>query len=198
MRLLAFLLAALVGFLPAMARAQGPAPAPTVLPIPSPPAPVQPAQVPALEPPPDLAGLVNRPVTRVLVVLEGNVWDDVPVPVVTSLSAGTPLTPARARAVLHELLASGRFARGRILAQEDGDGALVTARVVPRKLVDRLQVDIHGARLDLEELLRGAGLSEGGEIVGADLEQMTESARAHLRDPRVSLRPGAHPDARHR
>jgi outer membrane protein insertion porin family len=175
MRLLALLLAALVGSLPTTARAQGPAPAPTVLPIPSPPAPVQPAQVPALEPPPDLAGLVNRRVTRVLVVLDGNVWDDVPVPVVTSLSAGTPLTPARARAVLHELLASGRFARGRILAQEDGDGALVTARVVPRKLIDRLQVDIHGARLDLEELLRGAGLSEGGEIVGADLEQMTES-----------------------
>jgi outer membrane protein insertion porin family len=175
MRLLALLFAALVGLLPSIARAEGVAPAPTVLPIPAPPPPLALPQVPTLASPPDLAGLANRPVTRVAVVLEGNVWDDVAVPVITSLKAGTPLTPTGARAVLDELLGSGRFARGRISAQEDGAGVLLTARVVPRKLVDQLQVDLHGARLDLDEVLRSAGLSQGGEIIGADLERTTES-----------------------
>ena len=41
---------------------------------------------------------------------------------------------------------------------------------MPRKLVDRLQIDLHGARLDVDELLRSANLAEGGEIVGADLD----------------------------
>ena len=169
---LAALLVAGVGLVPAPARAQ---PAQTmlpqtVLPVPRPPEPPPRPQVPTLDPPPDLAGLENRPVTRVAVVLEGNVWDDVEVPVVTRLKAGDPLTPAGTRAVLRELLQTGHFARGRVLAQQDGGGALVTARMVPRKLIDRLQVELHGARLDVEELLRSADLAEGGEIVGADLD----------------------------
>jgi len=49
-------------------------------------------------------------------------------------------------------------------------GVLLVARVVPRKLVGRLRVDLHGARLDRDELLREADLVEGGEIVGADLD----------------------------
>jgi outer membrane protein assembly factor BamA len=139
------------------------------------PAPVETsAQVPVLDPPADLTGLSNRPVTRIAVVLEGNVWDDVEVPPVTVLKPGDPLTPGGVRAVLRELLRSGLFARGRVLVTSEGAGALVTARVVPRKLVDRLQVDLHGARLDLDELLRSADLAEGGEIVGADLETTIE------------------------
>ncbi len=145
-----------------------------MLPIPAG-APEPAAQVPTLEPPPDLAGLANRPVSRVTVVLEGNVWDDVEVPPVTGLKPGDSLTPAAARAVLRELLRTGRFARGRISAQGDeSGGVVVTARVVPRKLVDRLQVDLHGARLDVDELLRSAGLAEGGEIIGADLDATIE------------------------
>ncbi|HTB75908.1 MAG TPA: hypothetical protein VK762_21815, partial [Polyangiaceae bacterium] len=63
MRLYVLLLAALivagVGLVPAPARAQS---APTVLPVPRP-APVEPPpQVPTLDPPPDLTGLENRTV----------------------------------------------------------------------------------------------------------------------------------------
>ncbi len=176
MRLLFLVFAALivagVGLVPAPARAQS---APTVLPVPRPAPPEPPSQVPVLDPPPDLTGVENRAVTRVAVVLEGNVWDDVEVPVVKSLKAGDPLTPAGTRAVLRELLRTGRFARGRVSVQQDGGGVLVTARVVPRKLVDRMQVDLHGVRLDVEELLRSADLAEGGEIVGADLDATIES-----------------------
>jgi outer membrane protein assembly factor BamA len=175
MRLLVLVVALVlagVGLTPAPARAQS---APAFLPVPPPAAAEPPAQVPVLDPPPDLSGLENRPVTRIAVVLEGNVWDDVQVPVVTSLKPGDPLTPAATRALLRELLRTGRFARGRVSAQPDGAGVLVTARVVPRKLIDRMQVDLHGARLDIDELLRTADLSEGGEIVGADLDATIES-----------------------
>jgi outer membrane protein insertion porin family len=178
MRLFVLAFAALIvagfGLVPAAARAQ-PAPPPKVLLVPRPAPPEPAAQVPALDPPPDLTGLENRTVTRVTVVLEGNPWDDVEIPVVASLKAGDLLTAAGARAALRELLGTGRFARGRISAQQDGVGALVTARLVPRKLVARLQVDLHGARLDVDELLHGAGLAEGGEIVGADLDTTIES-----------------------
>jgi outer membrane protein assembly factor BamA len=176
MRLLVLVVTALVvagvGLMPARARAQS---SPRILPVPPPPTAEPPPQVPALEPPPDLSGLEHRTVTRVAVVLEGNVWDDVQVPAVTSLKPGDPLTSAGARSVLRELLRTGRFARGRVTVQPDGMGALVTARVVPRKLIDRMQVDLHGARLDLDELLRSANLSDGGEIVGADLEATIDS-----------------------
>ncbi|HTB72603.1 MAG TPA: POTRA domain-containing protein [Polyangiaceae bacterium] len=181
MRLFVLVLAALivagVGLVPAPARAQA---APTVLPVPPPPPVEPPPQVPTLDPPPDLTGLENRTVTRVAVVLEGNVWDDVQVPVVTSLKAGDPLTPAGTRAVLRELLRSGRFARGRVSVQQDGGGALVIARVVPRKLIDRMQVDLHGSRLDVDELLRSADLAEGGEIVGADLDSIIEKVERNF------------------
>jgi outer membrane protein insertion porin family len=163
-------LALAVGLAPALARAQAAAGAPTVLPIPLPPPAETAAQVPVLDPPADLTGVLNRPVARVAVVLEGNVWDDVEIPPVTALKPGDLVTAAGVRAVLRELLRSGRFARGRVSVADEGGGVLVTARVVPRKLIDRLQIDLHGARLDLDELLRSAGLSEGGEIVGTELE----------------------------
>jgi outer membrane protein assembly factor BamA len=127
-------------------------------------------QVPALAPPPDLQGLVGRPVTRVAVVLEGNIWDDVQVPDVKRLRPGDPMTAAAARDVLEELLGSGRFARGRVLAEAEGAGVLVVARLVPRKLVGKLTIDLHGAPLERDEVLREADLSDGGEIVGADVE----------------------------
>ena len=60
----AALIAAGVGLAPVRARAQ---PLRTVLPVPPPVAPDPPPQVPTLDPPPDLAGLENRPVTRVAV-----------------------------------------------------------------------------------------------------------------------------------
>jgi hypothetical protein len=44
-------------------------------------------------------------------------------------------------------------------------------RVVPRKRIGRLEVDLHGARLDVDEVLRAADLEDGGEIVGADVGQ---------------------------
>ena len=168
MRLSALLLAAVAAVVPGVAGAQ---PAPQVVPI----APTRPAepepQTPALAPPPDLTGLAGKPVTRVTVELDGNVWDDVRAPLIDTLKVGDTLTPTGARRALDELLRTGRFARGQVSVQREGVGVAVVLRVAPRKLVERLDVDLHQTRLDREELLRDASLSEGGEIIGADLAE---------------------------
>ncbi len=163
MRLRGFLSAWAVGLWSASAAAQ------TVTPIPRTPPVAQPAQAPAMQPAAELGDLLGKPVTRVAVVLEGNIWDDVDVPPVRTVKPGEPLTAALARRALDELLASGSFARGRVVATPEGSGALVVVRVVPRKLVTRIQLDLHGMRIDREELLAAADLSEGGEIVSTEL-----------------------------
>ena len=155
---------ALLALAPGRAVAQ--AVTPIALPQPATPA----AQAPAPQAPLELGGLLGKPITRVAVVFDGNVWDDLEVPAVKTVKPGDPLTPAVARRALAELLASGGFARGRVSAVADGGGALVVVRVVPRKLVTRVRLDMHGARLDRDELLTAASLSEGGELVSADLD----------------------------
>jgi outer membrane protein insertion porin family len=168
------MLAAAVGLRAGMASADPP-PAPSVIPVPpTPPAEPLPT-VPSLEPMADLAGLEGKTVSRVVVTLEGNVWNDVEVPRITELKGGDTLTVPAARRALAEALRTGGFARGRVTAHADGDLALVTIHLVPRKLIDHIQLDLHGAGVDQEELLRDANLAEGGEIVGADID--TDVAR---------------------
>jgi outer membrane protein assembly factor BamA len=140
-----------------------------VTPIPPVPPAQAPLQSPVISAPPDLGALAGRPVMRVAVVLEGNIWNDVEIPPITSAKPGEALTPALARRALDELLASGRFARGRVTVSPEGVGAALVVRLVPRKLIRRLEIDLHGARVDYDELLRDAGLAEGGELVGADI-----------------------------
>ena len=167
MRLRALLLAALVGATPRVVQAQN---AVTVLPIAPPPALAPEPQVPTIDAPPNLSAFDGMSIGHVSVVLEGNVWNDVKVPRVTSVKPGDTFTASDARRALEEMLASGLFARGRVTVQSEPDGVLLVVRVVPRKLVGRLRVEVHGARLDREELLREADLAEGAEVVGADLD----------------------------
>ena len=112
MRALASALLLALGLWPGLAHAQ------TVRPIAAPPAPPTAPLVPTLDPPRDLSALAGKPVTRVSVVLEGNVWNDVEVPPVKSVKAGDVLTATLARRALDELLASGHFARGRVTARK--------------------------------------------------------------------------------
>ena len=168
MRLRAALFACALGLVPASASAQTVTPIPVVAPAPPPPA------SPTLQAAPDLGDLAGKPITRVTVVLDGNAWDDVVVPTVRTVRTGDPLTPAVARRALAELLASGSFARGRVSVAAENGGAQLVLRVVPRKLVTRIRLDVHGARLDREELLGAADLSEGGELVSADIVAMDE------------------------
>jgi outer membrane protein assembly factor BamA len=147
------------------------APAPTAAPAP---------EVPTLAPAEELGDLAGKPVTRVAVELEGNIWDDVQVPHVKGVRPGNVLTPALARRALDELLATGGFARGQVTAAPENGGALLVVRVVPRKLIQKLQVDLHGAPLDYTELLRAVDLGEGSEIVGADVHQLDDRIASYF------------------
>lgn len=169
----------------------GPGRAQTATPIPPAAASAPPTSTPTLDPAPALGDLVGKPVTRVSVVLEGNIWDDVAVPTVLTVKAGEVLSPALARRALAEVLGSGGFARGRISATADGAGAKLVVHLVPRKLATRIRLDTHGARLDRDELLSAAGLSEGGEVVGADID---EDAAAMTRVCALHGYPAAHVD----
>ncbi|HZU82146.1 MAG TPA: POTRA domain-containing protein, partial [Polyangiaceae bacterium] len=138
-----------------------------VLPPPPPVAPAQ--QTPEIEPPPDLTALAGKPVTRIHVALDGNVWTDVEIPTIHEVKPGELLTAAAVRRAMSELLGGGRFARVRASATLEEGGVALTLRAAPRKLVGRLELDLHGARLERDELLREADLAEGGELVGAEL-----------------------------
>ncbi len=186
-RFAAFLLSWAVALGPGVARAQ------TVTPIPRPPPPAAAAQTPALEPAADLSALAGKPVTRATVVLEGNAWDDVEAPAIASVRAGEPLSAAVARRALEEVLATGRFARARVSASADGPGVLLVVRAVPRKLVKRVSLDLHGARVDYDEVLRDAGLAEGAELVADEIDQVAGRIE---RDMALRGYPAAHATVR--
>jgi outer membrane protein assembly factor BamA len=156
--------AALAGGAPAVARAQAAAADTVTLLPPTPPREGTPT-APTLAPGQDLGELAGRAITRVTVVLEDNVWDDVHAPALSSLKPGDTLTPSAARRAMAELLDSGRFARARVSAQADGAGASVLLQAVPRKLVARILYDARGVDVDREEALAEAEIVEGGEIV---------------------------------
>ncbi len=169
MRFGALLFAALVGIAPRAARAE---PAPTVVRMAPACQATESAAMPPLDPPPDLSEFAGKAIAAVNVVLEGNVWDDVAVPRVASIKPGESFSPGAARRALDALLGSGGFARGRVTARSEASGVVVSLYLVPRKLVRGLKLDLHESRLDRDELLREADLSEGGEIIGADLSAM--------------------------
>ena len=171
-KIAAIALAAVMAGVSARAAAQ-PAQAVTVIPAPKDEAPA--AQLPALDAPPDLSAIAGRPITRHR-VLEGNVWDDVQAPQPGVREAGELWTAGAAgRRALAEVLATGQFARGRVTATPEGGGAALVVRVVPRKLVDKLQIDMHRAKVDYDELLHAADTcaekearSSGPDIPQAD------------------------------
>jgi outer membrane protein assembly factor BamA len=132
----------------------------------------QPAAPPAIAqvlPPPDLSAFIGRKVTRVEITLEDDTWSDVAIPSVRTVRAGLDFVPALARQLLDEVLASGLFARGRVSVLEEPGGVRLVAHVVPRKLIESLRVDLHGAPVQEDELLRDADLATGGELVAKDL-----------------------------
>jgi outer membrane protein insertion porin family len=168
------LLAAVLALTPFAASAQ------TLVPISPTPPPSPSSQVPALQTPADLSGLVGKPITRVVVVLEGNVWKDISAPAVHGVKIGETLTPEAARRALAELLATGQFARDRATATPEGGGAALVLYAAPRKLIVRLELALHGATVDRDDLLRETNLTEGGEIVGADVGETAARITRYL------------------
>jgi outer membrane protein insertion porin family len=152
----------------------------TVVPIrPTPPRP-PPPQVRTPDAPADLSGLTGKSIVRVSVAIEGNVWPDVEPPAIHDVKVGDTLTPAVARRAMAELLSSGRFADASATATKEGEGVALLLRVAPRKRVGHIELDLHGARVNRDELLRDANLADDGEIVGTELGEIRAAIARHL------------------
>jgi outer membrane protein assembly factor BamA len=154
---------------PVSARAEGPDDVAVLTP---PPVPPLGNPTPVLKPPSDVARFVNQTVLTVDVVMRPEdraLWPDVKLPAVGILRPGDPFTSEHLRSAMQEVLATGSFADASTDLQADGAGVRVTIHVVPRKVIDGIRVDLHGAPLDGDELLRDLDLTTDGEIVAGDL-----------------------------
>ncbi len=125
------------------------------------------ASVPA--PPPDLSAFEGKPVHAAEVVQDEDPWDDIKPPILRSIHLGDPFRADMARAALLEATRTGLYGTAKVNMIPEGDGVRIRVHAVPRRVIDALRVDTHGAPLDREEILREAQLEEGGEILGSDV-----------------------------
>jgi outer membrane protein assembly factor BamA len=131
-------------------------------------------------PAPDLSPFGARLVSRVDVELDDDTWSNVVIPPVRSVHPGDVFSPGLSRRALSDVLDTGLFARGRVSALVEGAGVRLIVHVVPRKLIENLRVDLHGARVERDALLREADLAEGGELIGRDLPDQKKRIEAFL------------------
>jgi len=162
-----------------------------VLAPPSPPAPAK--TVPTIQPRVNVDACIGRPVMGTEVALDGEPWGMTRLPTIVGIKGGEPFSEELMRRAMSELLDGARFARARASVVDMGPGCRIVVHVVVRKLIERLEVDLDGAKIDRDELLREGDLVEGGEFVGAELgakqERMeTLLSRHGYPDATVSLR----------
>ena len=114
------------------------------------------------------------------VVLDDNHWPDVRPPTITEMRPGNRLSPVLVRKAIAEAVASGHFADAYVEVVKEGAGVRATIHMMPRKVIDSIKLDLHGAPIDGEELLRDAELVTDGEIVGRDVPRHQERIEATL------------------
>lgn len=163
--LIGVVLALALGF-PSAGLASDPPPVEVLAPPASPPLGTSDVTV---EAPVDLTALVGKPVTFALVEVEDDLWEDTKPPTLTKAKTGDAFTPELARSALLEAMDSGLFGSARVDAIADGSGVKLVVHAVPRKVVESLNLELHGAPLERDEILREAMLEEGTELVGMDL-----------------------------
>jgi outer membrane protein assembly factor BamA len=142
------------------------------------------AKVPELRPPPDLRGLVGRPLSRVEVVVSGARWRG-KLPVARA-EAGQLLSPELVRRSLDGLLESGKVAAASAEVEPDGDNVVLRFRLTPRRVI--ADVKVTGGVLPEDVLLRAAGAQVGRELVEDDLARIAQQLReehAHHGYPRA-------------
>jgi outer membrane protein assembly factor BamA len=107
--------------------------------------------------------LEGQAILRTEVVLEDTPWKDIALPKLAA-GPGERFSPAVARRLLATALESGRFADGRVFARLETGGVVVLVRLVPRKVVQDITTDFHGAAIAREDVLREADLARDQEI----------------------------------
>ncbi|MDC3956849.1 POTRA domain-containing protein [Polyangium jinanense] len=133
---------------------------------------------PQLSPPPDTSALTGKPIKRVDVVTVGSRWSTSLR--ITKVRAGEPFEPSAARTVMRELTESGQFARVTVEAIAEGDGVVLRAHVLPRRLVASIRLS--GATLDRAATLDAARVREGGEITSPMLTEIGQRIRRYYAD----------------
>jgi outer membrane protein insertion porin family len=138
---------------------------------------------PVLKSGPNLAPFLNQVVLGVDVVIPPDqraLWPDVKVPPVGVLKPGDILTHELLRGAMQEVLATGAFADARAELETKDGGVHVDIVVTPRKVIDSVHVDLHGAPIDEGELLRDLDLPTDGELVASDLPGLVARLEAIL------------------
>ena len=138
------------------------------------PLPPQRPSLPTLEKGADLSAVLGARIAKVDVILEGERWGQKVLPTPTAVKAGDLLSMTAVRSAIHEIVRTGRFARASASAEATPAGVRLIFRIVARKIIDTLTIDLGGADLDRDELIREADLAEGSELIGADLYEKQE------------------------
>ncbi|MCL2777004.1 MAG: BamA/TamA family outer membrane protein [Polyangiaceae bacterium] len=147
---------------------------------------------PAIEPAPDLTRVAGSPLVAVDVVLDDEVWPDVSAPPISVMRPGDRVSASLVRRTIDEALASGHFADAHVVFLEDDRGVRGVVHVMPRKVVEAIRVDAHGAPINTDSLVRDAGITVQGELVARDLPGHRQRIEAMLRrfgfpSPRVII-----------
>lgn len=124
---------------------------------------------PDLGAPPDTSAWNGVAVVAVDVVIDDDRWPDVRPPAISQMRAGDRVTPALIRKAIAEVLVTGHFADAHVELTPEGAGVRATMHVMPRKVIDSVRLDLHGAEVDGDALLRDADLVAEGELVGRDV-----------------------------
>lgn len=145
-----------------------------------PPTPPPAPTLPTLAPAPNLDRFLGQRVMRVEVELDGESWGNTTLPRPTKLRAGDTLTMAAVRDGMDELTRTARFARAWAFGLAEAGGVRVVYRVSARKVIDSLRIDMNGAKVDRDELLREGEFTEGGELVGSELYERQDRMESFL------------------
>lgn len=119
------------------------------------------------------AALAGRPVTRLEVVTAGGRWQTPEK--LRRNRLGEPLTPAYARAILRELLETGRYASASAAALPLGSGAMLRVTVVPRRIVTEVRVT--GGGLEDGAVRAAAGVNPGDDVTLQSLAEIDARVR---------------------
>ncbi len=129
---------------------------------------------------PEVARHVGQAIVAVDVVIDDERWPDVKPPIVSAMRPGDRFTLALARRAMDEALATGSFADASVDVVPEGNGVHATLHVMPRKVIDSIRVDLHGAPIDDAELLRDAELAAENDLAARDIPMYRDRIDALL------------------
>jgi len=118
-----------------------------------------------LQSPPDVSRFVGRPITHIDIVTRGARWSAAPA--LEFARVGQTLSAELVRRALEELGDTGRYADVRASVEEDGPGVRLRLEVEPRRVIANIRLS--AGAIEQEEILRAAGVRDGGEITAAEL-----------------------------